>query len=224
MRNYHAGFSHVITYISNIPYLYRYEDKKYIDDFFENGNLFISSFQNYKKYKDNELGDVDEGTSFNVANIADDKQITTYTTIDNNNYTFCTSTIYEKKLLDKFSRNSVFRIADPLNFILELTRSIQRVQGVLHGNCIYVDNRIIQKKYPQIDESLLINQQGELNMNNAKIISDEIQGVDAFFFKKKNYQEQSEYRIIWQTDREISGGIIIKCPEAVKYCQRIEFD
>ena len=222
MRNFNSSFNHIIQYIANIPYLYRYENQNYIDDFFENGNLYISSFQNYIKYDDNELGDTTEGSAWNTANLSNDKQITILSTSGSNDYTFCTSTIFDEKLMGKFSRNSVFRIKDPINFILEITRSLNRVHNVLHGNCIYVDDRIITKNYLDLDSSIVENSDGQVMLDKVFQLNNEIQGIDSYFLKKRKYPQQAEYRIIWQTDREVNGGIIINCPEAIKFCEKIE--
>lgn len=73
-RNYNSIFSHVINYVSITPYLYRYENQEFIDRFFNSGELYISSFQQYKKYEDNQLGDKSEGSTMNFANIANDSK------------------------------------------------------------------------------------------------------------------------------------------------------
>jgi hypothetical protein len=224
MRNFNPIFSHVINYISNLPFLYRYENENHIDDFFKNGNLLISSFQNYKKYNDNELGDINEGNSLNIANGENDKTIFCSSNVGKNDYTFCTSTILDRKHFLKFSRNSVFRITDPMNFIIEITRSIPRPYNVLHGNCIYVNERILTKKYKNINMQMLENSEEQIMMEKMMHINQDVQKFDAYFLKKRKYQEQSEYRIIWQTDREVNQGIIINCPEATKYCERINHD
>ncbi len=142
-RNYNSIFSHVINYITVIPYLYRYENESYIEGFFNDGDLLISSFQQYKKYTDNQLGDKTEGSTMNFGNTENNMTIGSYTTLGFNDYCFCTSTILDKELFSTFSRDSVFRIKDPMNFILEVTRSINRVIEVLVGNCIYLDRKMI---------------------------------------------------------------------------------
>src|SRR5690349_11959029 len=124
MRNYHSIFNHVISYTSVLPFLYRYENANYIDDFFETGSLFISSFHNYRRYQDNQLGDKGEGsaTTFGIS----DKNLTIVAdvTLGMNDYSFCTSTVLDKSLLTTFSRDSVFRIKDPIGLIIEITRSL----------------------------------------------------------------------------------------------------
>jgi hypothetical protein len=224
MRNFNSAFSHVINYISVIPFLYRYENQNHIDTFFETGDLLISSFHNYKKYKDNELGDRQEGSSMNLAKIDNDMTLGTYVTTGMNEYSFCTSTIFEKSLLTTFSRNSLFRIKDPLNFILEVTRSIQRVHQVIHGHCLYLDQRMLTKNISGVDMESLKSEEGGISFEKLIQISNYVQGMDAYFLKQKKYQHQSEYRILWQTDREVKDSIIINCPEAIKYCEKVEIE
>lgn len=144
--NFYSMFSNVVNYVNNPPYLYRYEDRKFIDSFFERGQLLISSFKQYKTYKDNQLGDNQEGQSMNVGTTDHDKQLMTFTTVGHNDFCFCTSTILDKKLFTTFKRDFVFRIKDPINFILEINRSLLRVREVLHGNCIYLNQRILKEK------------------------------------------------------------------------------
>lgn len=222
MRNINSAFSHVINYITVIPYLYRYENQNHIDTFFENGDLFISSFHNYKKYEDNELGDTDEGKSMNFAKSNHDLTLGTYVSAGMNEYSFCTSTILDESLLNTFSRNSVFKIKEPLNFILEITRSLQRVHQVMHGHCLYLDQRILTKNVSGVDMDSLKSEEGGISFEKLIQVSNYVQGMDAYFLKQKKYQHQSEYRILWQTDRDVKNGIVINCPEAIKYCEKVE--
>jgi hypothetical protein len=223
-RNFNAAFNHIINYISVSPYLYRYENNKYIDAFFEKGELYISSFDNYKKYTDNELGDKSEGSTVNTG-IANNKMgFTALTTIGFNEYTFCTSTILDKNLLAKFSRESAFRIKDPINFILEVTRSLTRVIEVYHGNCIYLNEKIISKKIPNFEIDDLKHDESGISFKKVTDLLSYVQGCDDYFIKKREYQHQAEYRIVWKTDRELTNGIVINCPEAIKFCERVSDD
>jgi hypothetical protein len=225
-RNYATQFSHVIPFENSIPYLYRYEDKKWINDFFEMGYIKLSSFKNYKNHPDNQLGDKNEGNSMNIVNGNNEKMIGTFTSVGHNEYCFCTSTILDDKLKGNFKRDSVFRIIDPLNFMLEITRSLPRVQGVLFGNCIYVNHRIISTR---ISKPIEIDQL-KYKEDTEKISFEKMMEVAApsitshrFFLKHINYQEQSEYRILWSVDRVVDEGIILYCPEARKFCEEIEY-
>lgn len=47
-------------------------------------------------------------------------------------------------------------------------------------------------------------------------------GLDQFFWKTMEYQDQAEFRIIFDTSViEIKDSRIIECPEAVQFCERI---
>jgi hypothetical protein len=221
-RNFYSMFSNVVNYINNPPYLYRYEDKKYIDDFFDKGQLLISSFKQYKAYQDNQLGDKEEGQSMNIGTTDHDKQFMTFTTVGHNDYCFCTSTILDKGLYSIFKRESAFRIKDPINFILEINRSLLRVREVLYGNCIYLNERILKKKIGNVTIDHMRDDKEPDKISLEKIMGLPIHGPESYFLKQIHYQTQSEYRIIWKTDREVAGNIVINCPEAVKYCEKIE--
>jgi hypothetical protein len=223
-RNYHSMFAHVINYLSIAPYLYRYENQNFIDNFFDSGELLISSFQEYKKYTDNQLGDKSEGSTMNIANIANDKSMITYTTTGFNDYCFCTSTVLEKELIKTFKRNSVFRIKDPINFVLEITRVLPRVMEVLYGHCIYLERKIIKKTLPNLQFEDFQNKDKDIELEKVMAVSNEIQGPDAYFIKERIFQRHSEFRIIWRTDRKVESPIKIICPEAIKYCEKIQLD
>jgi hypothetical protein len=224
-RQYATQFTHIIPFENSIPYLYRYEDKKWIDDFFENGNIVLSSFRNYQNYKDNQLGDIYEGHSMNIVNGNNDMMVSAYTKVGLNEFCFCTSTILDEKLKGVFKRNSVFRITDPLNFMLEIARSLPRLERVLFGNCVYVNQKIISSNITKpIEMNDLKDDQEPDKINADKLMSAVSPSFNRhqFFLKNIEYQTQSEYRILWTIDKIINEGIIIYCPEARRFCDRIE--
>ncbi|MES2728331.1 MAG: hypothetical protein V4643_14580 [Bacteroidota bacterium] len=222
IRNFNSAFNEVTNYVNILPFLYRYENQNHIDKFFETGDIYISSFHNYKKYEDNELGDKNEGGSMDFGKTDDGKSIFAYSTVGKNDYSFCTSTVLDKALLTKFSRDSVFRIIDPINFMLQIKRSLLRVQQVIHGNCIYVNNRILTRNLPGVTIDSMSNEEGSVPFDKLYALTSLATGFDSYFLKEKKYQYQSEYRILWQTDRIVEEGIVINCPEARQYCEKIE--
>lgn len=217
-RQFNSVFQNITSYLNITPYLYRYENQCFIDDFFHNGNILLSSFADYRKYKDNELGDVSEGETFNHGYTQNNKSIISLTKFGLTSYCMCTSTLLEETLKEKFNRDSVFRIKDPINFILQINKSLTRVTEVYYGNCIYLHDKIFNIKIPDF----------ELGENGAKSVNDDplnlvaqLKRPDRFFLKDIKYQAQSEYRIVWITDREVNSPIIINCPEAIPFCEKI---
>jgi hypothetical protein len=223
-RNYHSVFSSVINYLNVSPFLYRYENQEFIDRFFETGEILISCFNQYSKYEDNQLGDKSEGFAHNFGNMSNGLTVSTVTTIGMNAYCFCASTILDSELFKTFKRNSVFRINDPINFILQIEKSLNRVFEVLYGNCIYLENKMLIKEIPafNMDDLKVENESNNISFDKLMAATSPLNGPEQFFLKKMIYQKQSEYRIIWNTDREVKTPVIIKCPEAIKYCEKIE--
>jgi hypothetical protein len=43
------------------------------------------------------------------------------------------------------------------------------------------------------------------------------------FQKNESYKSQNEYRLIWFTTQPITNSLNIVCPEAIEYCERIDF-
>ena len=52
-------------------------------------------------------------------------------------------------------------------------------------------------------------------------------GTDLMFLKEKKYQNQAEYRFIWQINSQfykLQDFIEVECKEAVQFCERIKRD
>jgi hypothetical protein len=222
-RQFHSVFTNVVNYINVPPYLYRYENKEYVDKFFETGEILISNFSTYKKYKDNQLGDATEGNTLNVGLSENDRSMGSVTSVGATAYSFCTSTNLDEAYFPIFSRNSAFRIKDPINFMREIERTLGRVTEAYYGNCIYLDKKIIQKNVPSFELNDLKDniEPDKVSFDKLMSLMEPIYGPEQFFIKKMDYQAQNEYRFIWLTDRQVSEPKIIHCPEALKFCERI---
>lgn len=48
-------------------------------------------------------------------------------------------------------------------------------------------------------------------------------GEQTLFLKREKYSYLNEYRIIWFSDNPVIDSIIVKCPDAIKYCESIYF-
>ena len=203
--------------------MYRYENQQYIDLFFETGKILISAFQVYKSYDDNQLGDFDEGKSTFVHNTIDEEIIKSNATghmeSGKKSYCFCTSTILDKKLFNTFKRNSVFRIKDVGNFGMEISKSIEGTTNeMFFGNCIYLYERVLKEKVGTLAVRF---QPTETNIKSSEIFSGSLFGSKLLFVKLIKYQSQSEYRMLWPTLMNVNCSLVLDCPEALKYCEKI---
>lgn len=223
--SFYNAFQINIPIIHRMPYLYRYENKQWINEFFETGKLKLTSFNVYKNYNDNELGDKKEGHSMNFLNGSNGFTFSSYSIVGMNEYCFCTSTVLDKKLKNKFKRDSVFKILDPFNFMLEITKSLVRVNKVMFGHCSYVESKMqIKNLITEINLDNFRDNENPNNLSLEKLANHEAENfpIEQFFLKDIKYQEQSEYRILWSVDNINENGIFINCPEAIKFCEQIK--
>jgi hypothetical protein len=61
LSTYNSG-TRVIDCRSPVLPIYKYTEKKYVDDLFENGTILINTFQNLQKLDEKKHGDSDEGS------------------------------------------------------------------------------------------------------------------------------------------------------------------
>jgi hypothetical protein len=214
----------------HIPNVYRYMNKKYIDNFFEKGILRISSFRKFREYPDEIRGDKNEGGG-GVLGTSDKSgfQFHVMTQTGNDAYMLSGSTIESENLMKTFGTDGYFRITKPIEFCVAISNSINGSNRLLQGICNYRDQRIIKKLITGLDIKDFIGPEGTIIIGGQKgnqRINEIIEnGIDLMFLKEKSYQNQSEYRFIWTINTQfnkIEEFIDVECKEAVQYCERIE--
>lgn len=207
------------------PYVYRYMEREFVDLFFKQGILRLSSFSSFSKHKDEERLDTQEGRGI-VANIDHTGTGQTFMAAigqGHDAYVLCGATKHSSELSTAFSVDSGFRINDTTSFGCAIANTIPRFRGGLEGACIYSEKRVVNRKAGPIDlESMRISpERKELDMGKMFAAMSNIAGDDLFFLKQKTYEHQCEYRLIW-TASDAQDYIDISCPEAREFCTRFE--
>ena len=88
-----------------MPPLYRYLDERYVDMFFNLGLLRISSFNQFKKHKDEARLDMQEGEASLVGRCHNsDLEVRMEIGLPNN-FVLCTSFLRSKNIADTFKTN-----------------------------------------------------------------------------------------------------------------------
>ena len=207
------------------PPLYRYLNEQYVDMFFDLGLLRISSFEQFKKHKDEARLDKDEGIA-NLTGTCSDKNtkvVIRYGVA--NSFVFCSSFEQSKDIADMFGTNSCFEIFSPIDFMIKIGESLEKnnypLRRILYGFCNYKQTREIHKNISQKDMEKIhpLTDIGEIFRLGNKIAQDEL-----FFLKSKDFIRQSEYRMVWDINsNNIPEYIDIYVPEAVQFCRKIKF-
>jgi hypothetical protein len=58
--------------------------------------------------------------------------------------------------------------------------------------------------------------------NQFKLLN-ELSDNDELFIKEMHYRDEDEYRIIWFTGSNVKDSLLVQCPEAIQFCERIDF-
>ena len=92
--------------------------------------------------------------------------------------------------------------------------------GMIVSHCSYTDQKILMKEglAPTVNDLLVGD--GTTNVSLEKIMSHSqgMQGPQQYFLKDRKYETQSEYRMVWETNRPVKGTLTIRLPELHRYC------
>ncbi len=211
------GFTRPWTVL--LPRLTRYLEAEYVDLFFNDGTLRLSSFKAFREHADEERGDLLEGrVAMEIK--APNGQHAIVSMNGQEAYVLCAGTVENKTMEASFATNSGFRILNTLAFADSISKQIAGFVGGFQGPCIYRDDVVIRK-----EDKNLIKPPDEYN--NPEEFSEEYdkyvqrQTIDGYFVKRLKFAHQSEYRFIWFAQGEEKKYLDIKCPEAIKFCEKL---
>jgi hypothetical protein len=205
------------------PRIYRYMENKYIDDFFRDGSLRLSSFKKFAEHPDENLRDSCEGKGIQFLT-GKDCTVFLVKKSGENCYVFCCSVLNTNLIFDEFEHDfGCLRIDNSIAFADAISCHIPGFSSGAEGLAIYQDNASIVRH----NESLSINdidmphdKSGALNERTLSKLGAMMGGIEEHFLKQSKHAYQSEYRIIWQSTQDIGDFIDIKVPEARQFCKR----
>lgn len=207
-----------------LPVVVRYLEEKYVDNFFSNGELMISSISKFHRHKDEQRGDSEEGLAHLALNI-NGMPLNGLVGTGSNAYILSSSCIDDENLMEQLGYNSAIRINNCLEFAAAIAESIPFCRHAVQGFCIYRDSKKIVStiKNTNIPE---INNLGpgdaEKFMKEMNSVMHEANQNESLFRKALKYASQAEYRFVWFSSEDIIGDqIITKCPKAAKFCEKI---
>lgn len=192
-------------------------DENYLNDFFEKGNLLLSCFANFKKYKDEMQGDPKEGNMI----LSGKGKPGFYNHIiyesGNNSYVLCTSKNLNEQTIKDFKGVGAIKINDTVNFGREISRKLPFCQNGLEGGCIY------ESRSKFLDEKNEFLNNIDINTPDGQLLFSQFTNGFEIFVKPDQYKHQNEYRFFWFTNKKIESSIVVNCPEVIEYCEKIIF-
>ena len=197
-------------------------NKRWLDDFFNYGEIQLSNFNKFRRYPNEIQGDKREGNALcwfedlegNTKGIKYESGL--------NSYVLSTTEIVTEKIVSDFMAVGAIKISDTALFANEISKHIQSCFTGMEGKCRYADSRVFQLK----DQAKLVELLKKENGIYTQEFIEEFQlqtAAHELFLKETKYQYQNEYRFIWFTSQPIENTLRIRCPEAIQYCERVDF-
>lgn len=208
------------------PRLYRLLEKRYVDMFFEDGSLRLSSFKMFANHQDEQRKDVSEGFGVRVGR-GSDHTISIVGGRGSNAYVLCGTIAYMKSIEDDFNQyDACFVIDNTTEFAAAISLQAPSFVAGCEGLVIYQDDTVIIRNTDSqgILESLETNKNpdGTINMDVLSDLHEKVGGTEELFVKSSRYARQAEYRLIWETAGETADFIDVKAPDARQFCRRIK--
>lgn len=192
---------------------------KWMENFFEKGELLISCFNNFRKYPDEMRGDKDEGKGIiGGINRNGDHTAVIYEA-GLNSFIMSTTNKLTDKVKKDFNAQCAIRINNPTLFALEISKKLPFTNNGMEGKCIYVKSRahFYEKEKRENEEFQNIDFQSDPDANYK--VAQLTKGHE-LYLKLDKYEHQDEYRLIWFSNNILTESVIIKCPEAIEFCEK----
>jgi hypothetical protein len=218
------------TYLEGQPIenhtVYRYLCQKYIDEFFQSGKLRLSAFREFAKHLDEQRLDAEEGRA--IVKIHGENLLMRHLAHRGfDSYILSTSFREDTELMKLFNTDGYFKISDVNSFAVAIATRLEDCTQCLWAPCIYVDSREIkQTMEAKLDTPLLgttteKEKQLKMAMTRMTPLIRTALWPRGYLQKLECYAIQQEYRFVWYVGHAVHEPLIIECPEAIQFCERI---
>ena len=206
------------------PALFRFLDKEYVDAFFKDGTLKLSSFAQFYKHKDEQRQDKNEGEAYFVEQTREKggQTIEILSKHGNNAYILSSSMRYDKKLADLFKCDSYIKVKESTNFGIAIARHIPNLIVAFEGPCNYQAMKMLVKETHELPKDLE-HFKNDSGLDIDKLKKSVIAQYPAhlpFFLKDNRYANQVEYRFVWVVNGKVEEPLFVKVPEAIQFCEK----
>ncbi len=149
-----------------------------------------------------------------------DRSFSVFSTVGHNAYVSSFTTRTEK--LSASFGDAAIEVFEPVGFCTEIANEIPGSLSMMMGQCIYADTRILEsmKRGPEISEFLDASGQ-EVSLDKMMSKASGISGPKEFFLKERKYEDQMEFRLVWETNKPVIEPLLVKIKEPHRFCRRL---
>jgi hypothetical protein len=211
-----------MQWITRQPRVYRFLEKKYVDQFFQTGLLRLSSFARFSKHEDEARLDGKEGTfSFHYQPPGSGEIVIGNGCVGADAYVLCASLVPSADVMRGFKADSAIVVNDPRGFALAVAASIPNFAFGFDGPCSYQARRDIHRNFFSATDApdIPLDLSGALDRSRLLDLMKSVGERDAYFLKHFSHMPQNEWRFIWITSGQLNDYIEVEVPEARNFCE-----
>lgn len=197
-------------------------NRPYVDAFFADGSLRLSSMAKFRAYPDEERGDPREGERHARHTNEHGSQFIFINTqpAGHNAYVLSFTAHHNCDGTRNFG-DSGFRVKNTFQFGAAVAAVLPGFVEGIEGPCIYTDEVTLDRNIGKSGDVLFPHEGGfQIGGAEQSRALAQIQSSPEFCFKKRTrYAPQNEYRMIWFVSGTAQPHIEVKCPAAISFCE-----
>jgi hypothetical protein len=207
------------------PRLYRHLEAKYVESFFSDGSLRLSSFARFAQHPDEQLRDTAEGIGSRFG-LGSQATIAMVGGRGRDCYVLC-ATLHNTEGVRKLfgNSNACIAIDNIQGFANAISLKLPYFTQGFEGPVIYQDDTTIYKTIGATTAEQLIEQyknpDGTLRMEMLQDMHKMTGGIEEFFLKHSRHAQECEYRLLWAISQTPEPFIDIKVPGAIQFCRHV---
>jgi hypothetical protein len=207
------------------PRLYRHLEAKYVEGFFNDGSLRLSSFARFAQHPDERLRDTAEGIGSRFG-IGSQATIAMVGGRGTDCYVLCATLHNTEGVRKQFGHSDAcIAIDNILGFANAVSLKLPFFTQGFEGPVIYQDNTTIYKNIGATSAEELIerykNPDGTLRMEMLQDMAGRMGVIEEYFIKHSRHAQECEYRLLWATGQTAEPFIDIKVPDARQFCRHV---
>jgi hypothetical protein len=206
------------------PPIYRHLPAEYVEGFFRDGSLRLSSFAHFAGHPDEGLRDKAEGKGVRFG-IGSKATIAMVGGRGPDCFVLCATLHNTEDVRKHFGHNACIAIDNVAGFANAVSLKLPYFTQGLEGPVIYKDNTTIYKDIGAATAEELMephkNPDGTLQMEMLQHMAGMMGGIEEYFIKHSRHAQECEYRLLWATGQTIEPFIDIKVPDARQFCRHV---
>lgn len=198
----------VSTWVVQTPVVYRCLPRQYVDNFFRDGEIRLSSFTKFRQHPDEKFKDGMEGVLFTVGyHRPTNSHLSGVMESGWQSFILCGTTHNTQDKIKSFGADAAIQIFDTTSFGIEIGKQIRGLIKGIEGFCVYNDGPIEfllpdDKSPPEIFKEA--DKHAASGRDDLSLFTNgmDMPQTNAVYFKKRpQYQHEMEYRLVWVTDK-----------------------